>query len=192
VQRLFGVVKEPRFKVLLTLIYHCGLRITEAIRLTPKHIDAERNILRVIDGKGGRNREIPIAPRMVECLRDFWRSHRNPNWIFPGPGNTWRDRSRTMNATLGASSTPMSVASVQAAMRLVVVAARIKKPATPHSLRHSFATQLLEAGVSIRQVSTYLGHASLQSTLVYLHVTEISEVKGRDAQARLLDFVLTS
>lgn len=71
------------------------------------------------------------------------------------------------------------------------MAARIKKPATLHSLRHSFATQLLEDGVSIRQVSTYLGHASLQSTLVYLHVTEISEVKGRDVQARLLDFVLT-
>jgi site-specific recombinase XerD len=86
----------------------------------------------------------------------------------------------------------MSVASVQNALRMVLKDSGIQKKATCHSLRHSFATHLLEDGVSIRQVSTYLGHASIQSTLIYLHVTEISEAKGRDVQARLLDFVLNN
>ena len=84
----------------------------------------------------------------------------------------------------------MSVSSVQAALRIVVATAGIKKAATCHSLRNSFATHLLESGVSIRQVSSYLGHASLSSTLIYLHVTEMSESKGREAQAALIEQVL--
>ena len=85
----------------------------------------------------------------------------------------------------------MSVSSVQAALRIVVAGAGIKKAATCHSLRHSFATHLLESGVSIRQVSSYLGHASLSSTLIYLHVTEMSEGKGREAQAALIEQALS-
>ena len=93
---------------------------------------------------------------------------------------------------MAAATEPMSVSSVQAALRVVVPAARIKKKATCPPLRHSFASHLLEDGVSIRQVSTYLGHASLDSRLVYLHVTEISESRGREVQERLLQYVLGS
>jgi len=91
---------------------------------------------------------------------------------------------------MAAATGPMSVSSVQAALRIVVAGAGIKKAATCHSLRHSFATHLLESGVSIRQVSSYLGHASLSSTLIYLHVTEMSEGKGREAQAALIEQAL--
>ena len=190
VRQVLGAVRANRFKAVLALIYHCGLRVGEAVRLRPQHIDGQRGVLRVIDGKGGKNREVPVAPQMIERLRRYWCFHRNRHWLFPGVGRGWKDRSHTLKAAMAAATEPMSVSSVQAAMRMVVPAARIKKNATCHTLRHSFATHLLEDGVSIRQVSTYLGHSSLGSTLIYLHVTEISESKGREVQARLLEHVL--
>lgn len=190
VQALFKAVRVNRFKAVLALIYHCGLRVGEAVRIRPRDIDASRGVLRVIDGKGGKNREVPISAEMIERLRRYWCFHRNPEWLFPAVGRGWKDRCHTLQVAMAAGTQPMSVSSVQAALRVVVAAAGIKKAATCHSLRHSFATHLLEAGVSIRQVSTYLGHASLSSTLIYLHVTEISDSKGREVQAALLDQVL--
>jgi integrase/recombinase XerD len=190
VRRVLGAVRANRFKAVLALIYHCGLRVGEAVRLRPQDIDSARGVVRVINGKGGKNREVPIAPQMIKRLRCYWRCHRNPRWLFPGVGRGWRERSHTLAEAMGAATEPMSVSSVQAALRMVVPASRIRKNATCHTLRHSFATNLLEDGVSIRQVSIYLGHSSLASTLIYLHVTEISESKGREVQARLLDHVL--
>jgi integrase/recombinase XerD len=91
---------------------------------------------------------------------------------------------------MGESSKPMSVSSVQNALRMAVASCGLKKNATCHTLRHIFATHLLEDGVSIRQVSEYLGHATLQSTLIYLHLTEVSEAKGREVQERLFNYLL--
>jgi site-specific recombinase XerD len=190
VRALLGAVRENRFKAVLALIYHCGLRVSEAVRLRPQDIDSARGVVRVIDGKGGRNREVPICSNMIERLRCYWLFHRNVKWLFPGVGRAWRERCRTLQAAMAGSDKAMSVSSVQAALRVVVAAAGIKKAATCHSLRHSFATHLLESGVSIRQVSEYLGHASVASTLIYLHVTEISEGKGREAQAELIEQAL--
>ena len=190
VRALLNAVRENRFKAVLALIYHCGLRVGEAVRIRPCDIDRERKVLRVIDGKGGRNREVPIAPEMLERLRRYWCFHRNRGWLFPAVGRGWRERCKTLQVAMSAATKPMSVSSVQAALRIVVAAAGIKKAATCHSLRHSFATHLLESGVSIRQVSEYLGHASVASTLIYLHVTEISEGKGREAQAALIEQAL--
>lgn len=190
VRALLNTVRENRFKAVLALIYHCGLRVGEAVRLRPCDIDGARKVVRVIDGKGGRNREVPIAQEMLVRLRRYWCFHRNRGWLFPGVGRGWRERCQTLQAAMAAASGPMSVSSVQAALRIVVAGAGIKKAATCHSLRHSFATHLLESGVSIRQVSEYLGHASVASTLIYLHVTEISEGKGREAQAALLEQAL--
>lgn len=190
VRRLLVSVRQNRFKAVLALIYHCGLRVGEAVRIRPCDIDAGRGVLRVIDGKGGKNREVPIAPQMITRLRRYWKFHGNRRWLFPAVGRGWRERSRTLAAAMATAREPMSISSVQAALRVVLAASHLKKNATCHSLRHSFATHLLEDGVSIRQVSTYLGHGSLASTLVYLHVTEISESKGREVQSRLLDHVL--
>ena len=83
VHQLMGAVRENRFKAVLALIYHCGLRVGEAVRLRPKDIDSKRGMLRVIDGKGGRNREVPVAPQMIERLRGYWCFHRNAHWLFP-------------------------------------------------------------------------------------------------------------
>jgi len=127
---------------------------------------------------------------MIERLRRYWKAHRNPKWLFPGVGRGWKDRCHSLVAAMGQSSKPMSVSSVQNAMRMSVASCGLKKKATCHTLRHSFATHLLEDGVSIRQVSEYLGHATLQSTLIYLHLTEVSEAKGRQVQERLLNYLL--
>jgi integrase len=93
VHQLMGAVRENRFKAVLALIYHCGLRVGEAVRLRPKDIDSKRGMLRVIDGKGGRNREVPVAPQMIERLRGYWCFHRNAHWLFPGVGRGWKERS---------------------------------------------------------------------------------------------------
>src|SRR4030095_11771716 len=106
---------------------------------------------------------------MVTRLRRFWKAHRNPKWIFPGVGRGWKDRFHSLAAAMGQAQQPMSVSSVQNAMRMAVATCGLKKKATCHTLRHSFATHLLEGGVSIGQVSEYLGHATLRSTLLYLH-----------------------
>jgi integrase/recombinase XerD len=191
-RRLLGSIRSGRFRAVLALIYHCGLRVGEAVALKPGHIDAQRGVIRIVEGKGGRMREVPISSAMVERLRRYWSFHRNKRWLFPGVGRGWKDRTRSLSRAMGESREAMSVSAVQNALRMALSASGLKKNATCHTLRHSFATHLLEDGVSIRQVSTYLGHASLDSTLVYLHVTEISESRGREVQERLFQFVLGS
>ena len=164
----------------------------EAVALKPGHVDAQRGVVRIVEGKGGRMREVPLSTAMVERLRRYWSFHRNKRWLFPGVGRGWKDRTRSLSRAMGESREAMSVSAVQNALRMALSASGLKKNATCHTLRHSFATHLLEDGGSIRQVSTYLGHASLASTLVYLHVTEISESRGREVQERLLQYVLES
>jgi site-specific recombinase XerD len=189
-RRLLAGLRSGRFKAVLSLTYHCGLRIGEACSIRVQDIDAARGVIRILNGKGGKNREVPVAPAMIARLRRYWKFHRNPQWLFPGVGRGWKDRWRSLALAMSQAAKPMSVSSAQAAMRMAIATCRLKKNATPHTLRHSFATHLLEDGVSIRQVSAYLGHSGIQSTLVYLHLTEISESKGREVQARLLDYIL--
>ena len=124
VRRVLGAVRANRFKAVLALIYHCCLRVGEAVRLRPQDIDSARGVVRVINGKGGKNREVPIAPQMIKRLRRYWRCHRNPRWLFPGVGRGWRERSHTLAEAMGAATEPMSVSSVQAALRMVVPASR--------------------------------------------------------------------
>ncbi len=191
-RRLLRAIRSNRFKAILCLIYHCGLRVGEATTIRPRDIDTARGVIRILNGKGGKNREVPIAPAMLQRLRRYWCAHRNRGWLFPAVGRGWKDRWRSLRTAMSHAAKPMSVSSVQAAMRMAVASSGLKKNATCHTLRHSFATHLLEDGVSIRQVGTYLGHSNLYSTLIYLHVTEISESKGREVQARLLEHVLAS
>ena len=195
VHAVLSCVHEGRFKAVLSLIYHCGLRLSEALQLKPSDIDSKRGVLRVRHGKGDKAREVPICASMVQRLREFWKHHQNPDWLFPGVGRGWHVRRSlgeggkqsgiTQGEAMGRSKKPMSSSAVQMAMRIIRANSSVKKPFTVHTFRHSFATHLLEDGVSIRQVSRYLGHSDLKSTLVYLHVTELSEEGGRKAQAKL-------
>ncbi|MDQ8196447.1 site-specific integrase [Coraliomargarita sp. SDUM461004] len=190
VRHFLSCVKLNRYKIIFALIYHCGLRISEALKLRPSDIDGERLVLRVREGKGGKPREVPLCANMLRRLRIYYAYHKNPRWLFPAVGRSWRGDCASLAEAMYVSKKPLSSSALQLAMQATRAATGINKPFSSHSLRHSFATHLLECGVSIRQVSRYLGHASLKATLVYLHVTEISEDIGREAQAQLLEEAL--
>lgn len=182
---LFSCVERDRIRTVLRLIYHTGLRIREACRLEVTHIDAPAGRLLVKNGKGGKDRYVPIAPEMVKDLRRFWKRHQHPRWLFPGVQCSWKMFKEPLSKRASKAESPMNESGVQAAFKLALAASGISKEATPHTLRHSYATHLLEEGVSIRLISQYLGHSSLETTLIYTHLTAVSEGKATDALARL-------
>ena len=127
---------------------------------------------------------MPVTDALLDYLREFWKTHRNREWLFPGVGRRWKTSQFTKAQAMGRCLKPMSNASVQNAMRMTVVSLGWKKGGgrraiTCHTLRHCFATHLLDSGASIRLVSQYLGHTSLKPTLVYLHLTEVNESRAR-------------
>lgn len=190
VERFLNAVRVGRFRAMFTLMYHCGLRLGEVIRLKPGHIDSSRRVLRVVGGKGLKDREVPLSDALIVRLRAFWKAHRNPEWMFPAPGRGWMTRGATLASAMHRSENHLSDGAVQAAMRATVLSLgwdkrHGKRPVTCHTLRHCYATHLLDAGVSVRLVSEYLGHSSLKPTLVYLHLTEVSESTARDVIAKL-------
>jgi len=187
VTSLLGAVTEPRFRTVLRLMYYCGLRVGEAVGIQVRDLHGRQNPprLHIRNGKGGKDRFVPIAPAMIQELRDWWIVHRNPLWLFPSPGRGWADRTLTLSQSMHLSTAPMSVGSVQMAYRLARAASRVNSASTTHSLRHSYATHLLEEGVSLLQISKYLGHESIETTVIYTHLTALSEAKTQAALAAL-------
>lgn len=183
--RLFAVVRVPRFRTLFRLIYACGLRIGEAVTLEVQDL-REPGRIHIREAKGNKERYVPLPEAMLHELRAFWRTHRHPRWIFPGVGRGWREQPKRL-AQLGASVEPMGVGSVGHCLRLARAEAKLPKGTVVHTLRHSYATHLLEEGVSIRLISAYLGHASLETTLIYTHLTAVNEGHARAAVARLIE-----
>ena len=187
VHALLRAVREARFAACLRLMYHCGLRVGEAVAIQVRDIHGRENPprLHIRNGKGGKDRFVPIAPAMVEELRRWWRTHSNDTWLFPSPGRGWSDRTLTLSQSMARSTAPMSVSSVQMAYRLARAASGVNSASTTHSLRHSYATHLLEEGVSLLQISKYLGHDSIETTVIYTHLTAISEARTQTALAAL-------
>lgn len=187
VHALLRAVREARFAACLRLMYHCGLRVGEAVAIQVRDIHGRENPprLHIRNGKGGKDRFVPIAPAMVEELRRWWRTHSNDTWLFPSPGRGWSDRTLTLSQSMARSAAPMSVSSVQMAYRLARAASGVNSASTTHSLRHSYATHLLEEGVSLLQISKYLGHDSIETTVIYTHLTAISEARTQAALAAL-------
>lgn len=184
VARLFAVVRAPRFRTLFRLIYACGLRIGEAVTLEVCDL-REPGRIHLREAKGNKERYVPLPEAMRAELRTWWKTHRHPRWIFPGVGRGWRDQPHRV-AQLGDAVEPMGVGSVQHCLRLARVAAGLPEATVVHTLRHSYATHLLEEGVSIRLISAFLGHSSLETTLIYTHLTAVNESHARAAVARLL------
>lgn len=182
VQRVLACLRQERFGVCLRLIYHCGLRVGEAVRLKVTDIESAHLRLRVREGKGGKDRCVPITAKMIEHLRAFWKTHRNPVWLFPSPARRGLDPMRLAQK----SPAHLSVSAVQNAFRLARAESGVHPRATVHTLRHCYATHLLEEGVSLRLISQYLGHASLDVTVIYTHLTATNEGQARAALDRLM------
>lgn len=186
VARLFGVIREERFLVVLRFIYACGLRIGEAVNVEVGDLRGGERV-HVRQAKGNKDRYVPLPPAMAAELRAWWKTHRHPRWVFPGVGRGWRDGADgTSPAKLAQAAEPMGVGSIQHCVRLAVAEAGLPTGTCVHTLRHSYATHLLEEGVSIRLISAYLGHASIETTAIYTHLTAVNEAGARAAVARLL------
>lgn len=151
---ILSLVRNPIYRMALTIIYACGLRISEGVRLTTCDIDSKRNILMVRDGKGGKDRYVHLPDRALELLRAYYRMYRADSvFLFP------------------LADGHIKINILQMAFKKALLKSGINKPATVHTLRHSFATNLLENGEDIRTIKELLGHSSISTTDIYTHVT---------------------
>lgn len=178
VQTILRQVRLPRYRVCLSTIYSCGLRLQEGTHIHVRDIDSGRGMLHVRHGKGGKDRYVPLPERTVESLREYWVTHRNPVWMFPSEGRA--------HVGLKISTEPMHKSTVQHAFRAALKETKINKAASVHTLRHSWATHLLEAGVNLRLIQEYLGHSSPATTSIYTHLTARAEDLGREAINRIM------
>jgi integrase/recombinase XerD len=163
VRTILAQLQLLRYRVCLTTIYSCGLRLQEGTHLQVTDIDAARMCIHIRHGKGAKDRYVPLPQRTLQLLRAYWLTHRHPVWIFPAPGRG--------GTGLSTATQPMPRSSVQDAFRAALKASGIPKRASVHTLRHSWATHLLEAGVNLRLIQEYLGHHSPATTALYTHLT---------------------
>jgi len=154
IAQFFRYVESLKYFALLLVPYSAGLRIAEACRLKVTDIDSQRMILRVEQGKGRKDRNVMLSPRLLKVLREYWITSRSTHWLFPGKY----------------SGKPVSPTTARGICQQVALASGLKKRVTPHTLRHCFATHLLESGTEIRTIQTLLGHRSLASTQQYTRI----------------------
>lgn len=163
VRTLMAAVRLPHYQAYFWTVYSLGLRRTEALYLQVCDIDSGRHLVHVHRGKGAKDRYVPLPTSTLHTLRAYWARHRHPQWLFPA-----LERDGPPSA---AATEPMTQACIQAAMRRLVRDLGLRKTITIHTLRHSYATHLLDAGVNLQRIKEYLGHCSLRSTELYLHLT---------------------
>jgi integrase/recombinase XerD len=154
VGRLLAAVRGLRERAAMEIAYGAGLRLNEVLNLKVADIDSDLMILRVDQGKGRKDRNVMLSPALLETLRAYWKQSRSRGWLFPGHRG----------------KKPLHPTILQRAFQRAKQEARITKPVSFHSLRHSFATHLLESGVNVRTIQALLGHRSLGSTQRYTHV----------------------
>jgi len=158
VKALVEAPSDLRHRTLLAILYGCGLRVSEVTELKVSDIDSARNVLRVRHGKGRKERQTLLPAKLLELLRCYWRNQRPTDWWFPRTDST----------------RPISPQAVFLTCRKAAQRAGISQPLHPHSLRHAFATHLLEAGVNLRTIQILLGHANLETAARYLHVAGVA------------------
>lgn len=155
VVQLLAAAKVGTERTLVQTAYGCGLRLSEVLALQVTDIDASRMVVNVRQGKGNKDRQVPLSPRLLQELRAWWWMHRQKPWLFPGKGPQGH----------------LSDGMAQRHMRRVVVRAGLRKKASLHTLRHSYATHMLEAGVDVVTLQKILGHNQLSTTARYLHLS---------------------
>ncbi|MGQ0734448.1 MAG: tyrosine-type recombinase/integrase [Acidobacteriota bacterium] len=173
VRRVLALVRIPVYRECLTTIYAGGLRLLEGARLQIADIDSGRMLFH-IHGKGKRDRYVPLPAPILPRLRAYWRTHRSREWLFPAPTR------RGLAHSLAHQGGPVTRSRLQSAFRRAVLKSGIAKHASVHTLRHSYASHLHAAGVSLRLIQEILGHQSLRTTQIYTHLTP-------DVQATLAD-----
>jgi len=174
VARLLEAAPSLKYKAALSVAYGAGLRVSEVANLKVSDIDRERMTLRVEQGKGQRDRTVMLSPRLLELLREWWKAARPQVWLFPGQNPINPVTPRQLNRAVTAAKT----------------LAGITKRVSPHTLRHSFATHLLEQGVDIRVIQVLLGHAKLETTALYTRVA-VNTVRDIESPLDRLDVSLT-
>jgi integrase/recombinase XerD len=172
VRRVLRCVRRPQYQVCLSTIYGCGLRLQEGGHLQVQDIDSERMLVHVRHGKGAKDRYVPLPAVLLPRLRQFWCTHRHPVWLFPSPRHP--------------HNRPMCVSGVQRAFKAALKESGVTKSATVHTLRHSYATHLLEAGISLRVIQAYLGHSSPKTTAHDTHLTRQTEMVASEALNAIL------
>jgi len=176
VGQILGCVRRMKYRVCLGTLYSCGLRLKEGLHLQVCDIDSDRLQIHVRHGKGGKDRYVPLPERTLQMLRQYWVTHRHPEWLFPASNyRGWM------------ATEPMNPSGVQRAFRAACKESGIQKHATVHTLRHSWATHMLEAGVNLRIIQACLGHRSPNTTAIYTHLTRKAEVPAVTAINQVLD-----
>ncbi len=178
VRNILAHITSARNHAFLSTVYSCGLRLMKARQLQVSDIDSSRMMIHIHQGKGSKDRYVPLPRTTLEILRKHWATHKNSRLIFPSRGiydKGW------------ANEMPISVSTVQHALRQAVRAAGIqKRGVSVHTLRHSYATHLLESGVNLRVIQRYLGHSQLDTTIIYLHLTN----KGQEDALKLINQIM--
>ena len=159
VRNILSRVRFFRHQSCLFTIYSLGLRISEGTHLQIPDIDSERMFVHIHRGKGNKDRYVPLPERTLFLLRRFWKTHKNPLWLFPAPGRGGQG--------MPSADKPIPLTSIQGAFKEAVIQAGVLKKVSVHHLRHSYATHLLEAGVDLRYVQEYLGHDDPKTTMIY-------------------------
>lgn len=176
VHRIMDATKTKRLFAFFWTIYTMGLRLNEGLNLQVGDIDAARGFVHIHRGKGAKDRYLPLPPSTLHLLRAYWSTHRHPSLLFPGDG-----RNHTLGkGRISTAENPMSEKTVQEAISKITEVMKLGKKVTLHTLRHCYATHLLEAGVGLKALQKLMGHSSLQSTMIYLHLTDTAEAKSRD------------
>lgn len=171
VKLLFDVVTNIKHRTMLMVLYATGLRLAEVLSLQVKDIDSQRMVIHVRHGKGGKDRYVPLSKTLLDQLRFYWRYYRPPEYLFTG-----NDPTRSMSA-----------GSLQKVLNHAGRKAGLRKNVSPHIIRHTFATHLLEAGTDLKNIQEMLGHHHLNTTSMYLHVADQASKYRREATDLLLE-----
>ena len=173
VKQVLAGVRRGHYRVCLGTIYSCGLRLLEGVRLRVDQIDSGRMRLHIRGAKGHKERYVPLPAETLDKLRAYWLTHHHREWLFPGHQPHTRAR-------------PMDESGLRRALQGAGRDCGLQKRVTVHTLRHSYATHLLEAGINLRQIQTYLGHNSLTTTALYTHLTDTAQAQATETINELM------
>ena len=179
VVRIMSLMDKLRYRACLFTIYSLGLRLNEGVTLKVEDIDSARMRVHIRDAKGNKDRMVPLSKPTLTLLRQYWRTHRNPTLLFPAVHLGKAKKSHTERS--------MAKAGVQTAFKLALEDANIHKRATVHTLRHSYATHLVEAGVNLRLIQEFLGHSSPNTTVIYARLSKPSLDNSGELIQRLMN-----